>query len=96
MCPEHIRRLAAKLMPASIAVMLIGAWIGFVDHQDWSLQTQVLAHISLMLGAAFLKLSYVMHLNASKHLGINDFAREASEGSDTRLPECCVQARDKP
>ena len=47
------------------------------------------------LGAALLKLSYVMHLNASKHLGINDFARPggvAEAGSEPALLECCLAA----
>lgn len=74
---QKILRIAHGLMPASIAMMVVGAYVGFIDHQAWSLQAQVVAHIGIMLGAALLKLSYVMYLNASKHLGINDFAPAA-------------------
>lgn len=94
MCPKTLLRVAKYLMPASIATMMVGGYVGFVDHSAWSLQAQVLAHISIMLGAGLLKLSYVMHLNASKHLGINDYAL-SSAASDLRplelkLPECCL------
>jgi len=95
MCPKSVLRIAKILIPASIAAMLVGGYIGFVDHSAWSLQVQVLAHISIMLGAGLLKLSYVMHLNASKHLGINDFAfskvaNEYRAYTGVSLPACCL------
>ena len=68
---QKILRIAHGLMPASIALMVAGVYVGFIDHQAWSLQAQVGAHIGIMLGAALLKLSYVMYLNASKHLPAN-------------------------
>ncbi len=95
MKPSKILRIANQLMPLSVAMMLVGAYIGFIDHENWSLLAQVIAHVGIMLGAALLKLSYVMHLNASKHLGINDFARPggvAEAGSEPALLECCLAA----
>lgn len=93
-CPKSILRVTEFLMPAAIVIMLVGGYIGFVAPDAWPLQAQVLAHISIMLGAVFLKLSYVMHLNASMHLGINDFAFR-NAGKEPRspqfpLPQCCV------
>ena len=80
-------------MPLSIAMMLVGAYVGFIDHEHWSLAAQVFAHVGILLGAAMLKLSYVMHLNASKHLGVNDFAPEATlRAVEHPLPECCLVA----
>ncbi len=94
MCPKRILRAAEWLMPLSIATMLVAGYIGFVGHDVWSLQAQVVAHISIMLGAGLLKLSYVMYLNASMHLGINDFTfrntGRKQQNSDSSLPECCL------
>ena len=86
---QKILRIAHGLMPASIALMVAGVYVGFIDHQAWSLQAQVGAHIGIMLGAALLKLSYVMYLNASKHLRINDFApaHHRASGAQSRLGE---------
>lgn len=66
--------IANIIIGISIAMMVIGGYVGFVDHEAFTIPQQVLAHISIMLGAGFLKLSYVMRLNASMHLRINDFA----------------------
>ena len=97
MHPEKQLRIANSLMPTSIITMLLGAYVGFIDHENWSLQAQVTAHISVLLGAVFLKLSYVLHLNASKHLEINDFIPSGRNGelrpSEHRLPECCLAVR---
>ncbi len=92
MCPKDSLRIAGYLIPLSIAIMIVAGYIGFIDHDAWSLEAQVVAHISMMLGAGFLKLSYVMHLNASMHLGINDFAYGfAARGPKTQsLPACCL------
>ena len=94
MCPTRILQYANYLMPAAVLVMLAGAYIGFVDHTAWTLQAQVLAHIGIMLGAGLLKLSYVMHLNASMHLGINDYApapgANSGTGRQSNLPACCL------
>ncbi len=94
MCPKKALRVAEWLMPLSIATVLVSGYIGFVDHDAWSLQAQVVAHISIMLGAGFLKSSYVMYLNASMHLGINDFAfmnaGSRPRNSDKSLPTCCL------
>ena len=94
MCPKRVLRVSEWLMPLSIATILVAGYIGFVDHDAWSLSAQVVAHISIMLGAAFLKLSYMMYLNASMHLGINDFAfmsaGSSSLRSDSSLPACCL------
>lgn len=93
MCPKRILRISEWLMPLSIATILVAGYIGFVDHDAWSLSAQIAAHISIMLGAGFLKLSYMMYLNASMHLGINDFAfmNAATNKQDHRrsLPQCC-------
>ena len=89
-----VLRIANRLMPLSVLMMLVGAYIGFIDHAAWSLQLQVIAHINVLLGAVLLKVSYVMHLNASKHLQINDFAPEKGlaerSATESRLPECCM------
>lgn len=89
-----VLRIANKLMPFSIFMMVAGAYIGFVDHAAWSLLSQVIAHISVLLGAFLLKISYVMHLNASKHLNLNDFAPEKGiperHIAESQLPECCM------
>ena len=89
MCPKKSLILANRMMPVSLAMVLVGIYIGFIDHEAWTLQAQVIAHISTMLGAGFLKLSYVMHLNASKQLAINDFQFRDSALSREQLPECC-------
>ena len=70
-----IYRTANLLLPASILVMLGGAYVGFIGHEAFTLSQQVTAHISIMLGALVLKVGYVMHLNASKHLKLGEFAR---------------------
>ncbi len=96
MCPQKLLRIANTLMPASIAMMLAGAYVGFIDHDNWSLTAQVLAHIGLMLGAGFLKLGYVMHLNASTQLEVGVPAETGSGGPRTAelvLPECCLAGR---
>ncbi|TQV87037.1 hypothetical protein [Aliikangiella coralliicola] len=71
---KKLYRIANTIIVLSIVMMASGAYVGFIDHEAFSIPQQVIAHISIMLGAGFLKLSYVMHLNASKHLGINDFS----------------------
>ena len=94
MCPKRILGIAQYLMPLSLATILVAGYIGFVDHDAWSLQAQVGAHISIMLGAGLLKLSYMIYLNASMHLGINDFAfrndEVTSSASENSLPRCCL------
>ena len=93
---ERLLRIANSLIPASFFIMLLGAYIGFIDYANWSLQAQVCAHIAVLLGAASLKVSYVMHLNASKHLGVNDFAAPqgaSANESESPLPECCLVGR---
>ena len=94
MHPKKILQIANRFMPLSVAMMLVGAYIGYVDHAAWSLQVQVVAHISILLGAILLKVSYVMHLNASKHLAINDFAPKSGaphpRAGEGWLPECCL------
>lgn len=96
MTQHQVLTIANRLMPFSVALMLVGAYVGFIDHEHWSLGAQVIAHVGIMLGAALLKLSYVMHLNASKHLGINDFAPAIVERSTAKaelpMPECCLSA----
>lgn len=97
MAPEQILKIANRLMPLATAMMLVGVYVGFIDHAHWSLLAQVIAHVGIMIGAALLKLSYVMHLNASKHLGINDFAPESRQSFDQavelQLPECCLNGK---
>ncbi len=94
MCPKKALKVAEWLMPISVATMMVAGYIGFVDHDAWSLQTQIVAHICIMLGAGFLKLSYMLYLNASMHLGINDFAfmnvGSRPRNSDKSLPKCCL------
>ena len=96
MDPKRLLRIANLLMPASLFIMLLGAYIGFIDHNNWPLTAQVFAHIAVLLGAVSLKVSYVIHLNASKHLGVNDFAAPQgapANDSESPLPECCLAGR---
>ena len=74
MKPEKLYTLANLIITISFAMMMLGTYIGFVDHEAFTIPQQVLGHISIMVGAGLLKLSYVMRLNASMHLKINDFA----------------------
>ena len=74
MAHRNLLKLAHKIIMISISIMIAGIYIGFIDHDNWSLTAQVMAHVGTMLSAATLKLGYVMHLTASKHLSINEFA----------------------
>ncbi|MEP1741697.1 MAG: transmembrane sensor/regulator PpyR [Kangiellaceae bacterium] len=74
MTNEQLYLTANVIIAISFSLIGAGIFVGFVEHLTFTIPQQVLAHISIMLGAGFLKLSYVMRLNASKHLGINDFA----------------------
>lgn len=92
-----LKRLAAFLIPSALAAMAAGAYVGFVAHDNFSLQAQVVAHIATLLGAVVLKLSYVLHLNACKHLQINEFANVKSQSpaattrpSEAFAHECCL------
>lgn len=79
MSAKKLYTIANSIIAVSFLMMIIGAYVGFVDHDAFTISQQVVAHISIMLGAGFLKLSYVMRLNASKHLKINDFAPQERE-----------------
>ena len=72
-------QLANALITLSFIIMAAAIYVGFVDHQSFSIPQQVVAHISIMIGAALLKLSYVLRLNASFHLIINDFQPQEIE-----------------
>jgi len=71
---KKVYSLANIVIGISFVMMVVGAYVGFVDHDAFTLTQQVIAHISIMVGAGLLKLSYVMRLNASMHLRINDFS----------------------
>ena len=71
---RKVYALANIIIGISFLMMLLGAYVGFVDHDAFTIPQQVVAHISIMIGAGLLKLSYVMRLNASMHMGINDFS----------------------
>lgn len=71
---KKVYSLANGIIVLSFVMMVVGAYVGFVDHDAFTLGQQVIAHISIMIGAGLLKLSYVMRLNASMHLKINDFS----------------------
>jgi len=91
MAPQTILKLSYRVMAASIVALAVGIYIGFIDHAHWSIASQVVAQVGIMLGAGFLKLGYVMYLNASKHLGINDFAPETGmQPAERPLMECCL------
>ncbi|MCW8875552.1 MAG: hypothetical protein OQJ89_08410 [Kangiellaceae bacterium] len=74
MSAKRVYTLANGIIALSFMMMIAGAYVGFVDHDAFTIPQQVVAHISIMVGAGLLKLSYVMRLNASLHLKINDFA----------------------
>ena len=74
MSTKKLYSVANAIISLSFVMMIAGAYVGFVDHDAFTIPQQVIAHISIMVGAGLLKLSYVMRLNASLHLKINDFA----------------------
>ncbi|KZM40265.1 hypothetical protein OA92_17105 [Marinomonas sp. SBI22] len=51
-----------SLMLASLIVVLATVFIGYLKPEDFSIATQVVSHIALVVFAAFLKVGYVMRL----------------------------------
>ena len=92
-----LNRIATVFMPLSWGTMVIGAYIGFVAHDTFALQVQGAAQISILLGAAALTLSYILHLITGKQLEINDFMRlnpgapiPMTTPCENIVHECCL------
>ena len=92
-----LNRIATVFMPLSLGTMTIGAYVGFAAHDTFALQAQVGAHISILLGAAALTLSCILHLITGKQLEINDFARlnpsapiPMTTPCENIVHECCL------
>ena len=51
-----------SLMLASLIIMLATIFIGYLQPEEFSIATQIVSHIALVVFAAFLKIGYVMRL----------------------------------
>lgn len=51
-----------SLMLASVIIVLATIFVGYLKPEDFSIATQVVSHIALVVFAAFLKVGYVMRL----------------------------------
>jgi hypothetical protein len=94
---RNLKVIGKALMGLSTGTMLVGAYVGFIAPDTFAIPTQVAAHISILLGAVTLKFSYIMHLNACKHLGVNEFSPVNSSvppplitPSENFVHECCL------
>ena len=51
-----------SLMLASLIIILATTFIGYLQPEQFSISTQIVSHIALVIFAAFLKIGYVMRL----------------------------------
>lgn len=51
-----------SLMLASLIIMFATIFIGYLQPEEFSIATQIVSHIALVVFAAFLKIGYVMRL----------------------------------
>ena len=51
-----------SLMLASLIIMFATILIGYLQPEEFSIATQIVSHIALVVFAAFLKIGYVMRL----------------------------------
>lgn len=51
-----------SLMLASLIIVLTTIFIGYLQPEQFSINTQIVSHIALVVFAAFLKIGYVMRL----------------------------------
>ncbi|GAB3017498.1 hypothetical protein [Bowmanella dokdonensis] len=55
-----LTRIAEILLVLSVAIMLLTIWVGYLAPDDFSMATQIGAHISLIFAATLLKIAYVL------------------------------------
>lgn len=51
-----------SLMLASLIIILATTFIGYLQPDQFSMRTQIISHIAMVVFAAFLKIGYVMRL----------------------------------
>lgn len=88
-------RISKCLMMLSLGIIGTGIYIGVVEYDSVTLQTQMVAPITLLLAAMTLVLSYVMHAHATRQRKLDEFTQEKVRSiqlrsSEAFVHECCL------